>query len=97
MMVVPPERWARLKEAFARAVEDGAAAGEAACAGDPELRSELESLLLEFRRASDAGPLSEWALPASGARVVAHDLGDEETIFTAGDRVAGYTIELFYP
>lgn len=68
-----PERWNRLKELFGEAIgRDGAeraALIERSCTGDPELRSELESLLA-------AGDGAGRFLEASAAEVLLRDLAE---------------------
>src|SRR5262245_57486018 len=60
-----PSRWERISELFAEALErppsERAAFLDAACAGDPTLRAEVDALLAAHGRASDfleAGPPS---------------------------------------
>ena len=60
-----PERWQRAKQLFAEARESAPAQRseflEGACAGDPALRAEIESLLAEERDMGDF--LSSPAIP----------------------------------
>ncbi|HEV7893361.1 MAG TPA: protein kinase [Pyrinomonadaceae bacterium] len=82
-----PERWQRIKELFHRAVEMGAAERgaflEAECAGDAELRAEVESLV-----AADARDGDFFGAAAGVAAQVVEGGGELE----AGRRVGSYRV-----
>jgi len=83
-----PERWQRLKELFHRALEMGAAERaaflKAECAGDAELRAEVESLVAADARGEDF--LDE------GAAGVAAGVVESVAELEAGRRVGPYTV-----
>jgi serine/threonine protein kinase len=81
-----PERWQRVEEVFAEALEVGE--GERShvlrrhCEGDEELRREVESLLAADRRGQHAGFLDESVMEATGPSSAAD----------AGRRVGAYRL-----
>ncbi|HET7452063.1 MAG TPA: serine/threonine-protein kinase, partial [Thermoanaerobaculia bacterium] len=83
------ERWRRIEEIFHGAADlDGAgrdALLESACAGDPELRAEVESLL-----SADAG--GQGNLEAAVAEAAEHLREDDDEALRSGDRIGPYAI-----
>src|SRR6266849_5119404 len=84
-----PERWQRIEEIYHAALDlelsRRGAFLDSACAGDAQLRRELESLLVS----SDA---NEDSLAKPARQVAAHMVGESEAGSLAGRRVGGYAI-----
>src|SRR5262245_6159270 len=83
-----PERWQKIDEIFHAALEHDSSvrAGflDRACAGDPELRSDIEALLLSHSQGS--------SFLAPALDVAARWGADEALRFTAGQRVGPYEL-----
>jgi serine/threonine protein kinase len=84
-----PERWVQVKELFRSALErkpeERAAFLDSACAGDPTLKAEVESLLASFDR-------SDSAIAAPVREAAASVFGDSRPNMLVGRRIGQYEI-----
>src|SRR5919205_2672847 len=84
-----PERWQRIKELFRAALEreagERAAFLDAECAGDAEVRAEVESLVVAHEREGEF-------IDAPAARMAAGMLAEGQGELGAGRRVGSYEI-----
>ena len=84
-----PERWQRIEELYHAALDlEPSRRGaflDAACAGDAELRHELDSLLVSNVTGEDS-------LAKPAREVAAHLIGESEAGSLAGRRVGAYAI-----
>jgi eukaryotic-like serine/threonine-protein kinase len=84
-----PERWQQLKQVFQSALERNPAERSAflnqACAGDPALRSEVESLISSHDQAGDS-------IEAMAAEAATEMLADDRAGPIAGKRIGRYQV-----
>jgi len=89
---VTPERWAQIRQIFEGAIErapkDRAAYLRVVCAGDDEMRREVESLLASHDDASEF-----LAKPAADLGHTLHYSGDESGEYPTGFRAGPYQLE----
>ena len=82
-----PERWQRIEELYHAALDvEPSRRGaflDAACAGDAEMRHELDSLLVSNVTGEDS-------LAKPARQVAAHLIGESEAGYLAGRRVGAY-------
>src|SRR5215831_19785353 len=84
-----PERWHQVKQIFQSAIEctpdESAAFLARACAGDSELRSEVESLISSHDQAGDS-------IEAMAADAATAMIGDCEASAVIGKRIGHYNV-----
>src|SRR5207248_10534278 len=84
-----PERWQQLKQIFQSALERNPAERSAflnqACADDPALRSEVESLIASHDQAGDS-------IEAMGAEAATEMLDDDQPVSIVGRQISHYQV-----
>src|SRR5215204_5686390 len=84
-----PERWLQLKQIFQSALERNPAERPAflsrACADDPALRGEVESLIASHEQAGDS-------IEAMAAEAATEMLGDDRAGPIAGEHIGRYQV-----
>src|SRR5215467_7484726 len=84
-----PERWQQVKQVFQSAIErppdERAAFLARACAGDPKLRSEVESLISSHNQAGDS-------IEVLAAEAATQIIADDDANSIIGKRIGHYTV-----
>src|SRR6266567_1250688 len=84
-----PERWLQLKQIFQSALERDPAERSAflrqACAGDPALRSEVESLISSHDQAGDS-------IEAMAVEAATEILADDQAVSIVGKQISHYQV-----
>src|SRR3989441_10833500 len=84
-----PERWQQVKQIFQSALERNPAERSAflnqACADDPALRSEVESLISSHKQAGDS-------IEAMAAEAATEMLDDDQAVSIVGKQISHYQV-----